>query len=97
MTSGTKILESVPLPSEEVLFPEARAIGWENFLVGINPIDRPNSRLIRVSIQDTEVSDIHDRLLFDSGLYLGIGLSLIFSGLYEALKVVMELRRKQIK
>jgi len=97
MTSGTQILESVPPPSEEVLFPEGRAIGWEDFLVGINPIDRPNSRLIRVSIQDTEVSDVHDRLLFDSGLYLGIGLSLIFSGLYEALKVVMELRRKQIK
>ena len=34
-----------------------------------------------------------DRLLFYSGIYMGLGVSLVFSGLYEALKTIGELKK----
>ena len=42
-----------------------------------------------------ELSEQRDRLLYDSGLYMGLGVGLLFSGIHEALKVSGELDKRQ--
>jgi len=36
-------------------------------------------------------------LLFDSGLYMGLGVSLIFDGLFEAIKIGTDIARDRKK
>ncbi|MDH5451460.1 MAG: hypothetical protein OEX77_11315 [Candidatus Bathyarchaeota archaeon] len=48
-----------------------------------------------VEFEVNRLSEMRGRLLFDSGLYMGLGVGLFFSGIHEALKVVGELRKKK--
>lgn len=45
-----------------------------------------------MSFEIPEKREVKERLIFDSGLYLGLGVSLILSGIYEALKIRAERR-----
>lgn len=83
---SVKFLGAVPPPTSEELIIDEHNIGWYDFLVPSHPIEDPQSKLIRVSIQDTGLLDIRDRLLFDSGLYMGLGIGLLISGICEAIK-----------
>ena len=53
----------------------------------------PTSDIVRVRFELMGESELQNRLLFESGLYLGLGIGLLISGLHEALKYVMETRR----
>jgi len=52
-------------------------------------------QMIMVEFEVTQLSETRDRLLFDSGLYTGLGVGLLFSGIHEALKIGTELKRKR--
>ncbi len=52
------------------------------------------SELITVSFELRSETELRNRLLFDAGLYMGLGVSLIFGGIHEALKIAMESKRK---
>lgn len=49
--------------------------------------DETASAAFSVSFELPEKREVKERLIFDSGLYLGLGVSLILSGIYEALKI----------
>lgn len=52
-------------------------------------------QMIMVEFESSRLSETRDRLLFDSGLYMGLGVGLLFSGIHEALKVIGEQRKKK--
>jgi len=51
-------------------------------------------QMIMVEFEVSRLSETRDRLLFDSGLYMGLGVGLLFSGIHEVLKVTGERRKK---
>lgn len=51
--------------------------------------------VIMIEFAIPELSEQRDRLLYDSGLYMGLGVGLLFSGIHEALKVSGELGKRQ--
>jgi hypothetical protein len=51
-------------------------------------------QMIFVEFEVTHLSEIRNRLLFDSGLYMGLGVGLVLSGIHEALKVGVEFKRR---
>jgi hypothetical protein len=55
----------------------------------------PSSNQFRVDFEVPSDAELRNRLFFDSGLYMGLGISLVFSGVYEGLKSVEELMRKR--
>ena len=74
---------------------DARNMFWEP---RIYPSDKgvagKSLQMIIVEFEVTRLSETRDRLLFDSGLYMGLGVGLVFSGIHEALKIGAELRRR---
>lgn len=52
-------------------------------------------QMIMVEFGVSRLSETRDRLLFDSGLYMGLGIGLLFSGIHEALKATGEWRKKR--
>lgn len=50
-----------------------------------------------MSFENTVESEQRDHLLFDSGLYIGLGVSLIFGGLFEAIKIGTDIARERRK
>jgi hypothetical protein len=59
----------------------------------------PSSNQFRVDFEVPSDAELRNRLFFDSGLYMGLGISLVFSGVYEGLKSAEELvrRRREIR
>jgi hypothetical protein len=52
------------------------------------------TQLFSVNFEEKRLSEARNSLMFDSGLYMGLGVSLIFGGIHEAVRVVAELRKK---
>jgi len=48
-----------------------------------------------MSFENKVESEQRDHLLFDSGLYLGLGVSLLFGGLYEAIKILSDVAKER--
>jgi hypothetical protein len=48
-----------------------------------------------MSFENNVESELRDHLLFDSGLYMGLGVSLVFGGLYEAIKICRYCKGKE--
>lgn len=59
------------------------------------PPDIPTVEMVMVQFEVSELSERRDRLLFDSGLYMGLGVGMFFSGIHEALRVGGGLRKRQ--
>ena len=55
----------------------------------------PSSNQFRVNFEVPSDAELRNRLFFDSGLYMGLGISLIFSGVYEGLKSAEDLMRRR--
>ena len=55
----------------------------------------PSSNQFRVDFEVPSDAELRNRLFFDSGLYMGLGISLVFSGVYEGLKSAEELTRRR--
>jgi len=55
----------------------------------------PSSNQFRVDFEVPSDAELRNRLFFDSGLYMGLGISLVFSGVYEGLKSAEDLMRRR--
>ena len=55
----------------------------------------PSSNQFRVNFEVPSDAELRNRLFFDSGLYMGLGISLVFSGVYEGLKSAEDLMRRR--
>jgi len=107
LPEDSEFREALPPPDEEVIHssPESGGFRPARFLTWRPPVELfrrreapfPISETIRVRFELREESDLRGRLFFDSGLYMGLGVSLIFGGIHEALKIAEELKRKQTK
>ena len=87
-------------PSTEMVMTEigsdALGIFWEPKISAAGkPVSGKHLQIIMVEFEVNRLSELRDRLLFDSGLYMGLGVGLLFSGIHEALKVIGELRKKK--
>lgn len=55
----------------------------------------PSSNQFRVDFEVPSDTELRNRLFFDSGLYMGLGISLIFTGVYEGLKSAEDMMRRR--
>lgn len=55
----------------------------------------PSSNQFRVDFEVPSDAELRNRLFFDSGLYMGLGISLIFSGVYEGLKSAENMMKRR--
>jgi len=100
LPEGCDLKRVQPLPDGEQLMPGegGRRIVWfdpsKSALGFETGFPHPVSECITVTIEVRSKLELKNRLLFDSGLYMGLGVSLLFGGILEALKVAVELRRK---
>lgn len=70
-------------------------IYWEPKISGEGkPISAKSLQMFMVEFEVNKYSEKRDRLLFDSGLYMGLGIGLVFSGISEALKGVGYLKSR---
>jgi hypothetical protein len=85
-----------PLPKTEVVQAgkEGRFFYWEFTTTAVG-VGAP-SEIITASFEDRKKTEVRNRLLFDSGLYMGLGIGLIISGLHETLKYLMEKRKNEV-
>jgi len=58
------------------------------------PISGKHLQMIMVEFEVTSLLERRDRLIFDSGLYMGLGVGLLFSGVHEFIKTLGELRKR---
>jgi len=90
--ADTRLIDSIPPPSEEV-------IDWQDSDVGVRSlvfVDEvnfgmtpgwPNLPSFRVAYEVPELQGRYDRLVFDSGLFLGIGIQFLLAGIFDAIKL----------
>jgi len=101
LPAGVRVTEAVPPsyveaihspPSGEEFIPR-RYLGWDKY-VGIKPGPTRSlqSESIRVAFELPEESELRGRLLFDSGLFIGVGIQFIITGVHEAIKYRAEKR-----
>ncbi|MEM2112171.1 MAG: hypothetical protein QXX08_09920 [Candidatus Bathyarchaeia archaeon] len=57
----------------------------------------PTSDIIRIRFELLGESELRNRLHFDSGLYLGLDIGLVISGIHEALKFITEAKSQSDK
>lgn len=74
---------------------DARNMFWEpKIYASGNRLSGKLLQMIMVEFEVTRLAEMRDRLLFDSGLYMGLGVGLVLSGIHEALKAGAELKRR---
>jgi len=94
LPEGIEVKRIYPLPTTELVLAGGEPrLYWEfTSIVGLKT-PSPLSETITVSFEVRKKTELHNRLLFDSGLYMGLGIGLLISGLHEALKHMMEIRK----
>ena len=101
--SGTELKWAIPYPdSLEVWMPTKEdgtpsesfnSYRWDAHVRGFDPNDVDvRSDIISVLLDLGVDSRLQGRLFFDSGLYMGIGVSLLVGGLHELLKILARMR-----
>jgi hypothetical protein len=89
---------SFPVPDTQEITtgkPQGNLV-W-HYNVTATPWGMPSSNQFKVDFEVPSDAELRNRLFFDSGLYMGLGISLIFSGVYEGLKSAEELMRRRGK
>jgi len=92
LPEGFEVRRTFPLPTTEFVWPE-REGRWFTWELTVNPYGPLEMQSVIVSFDAREKIELRNRLFFDSGLYMGLGIGLIISGLHEALKYYMEIRK----
>jgi hypothetical protein len=88
-------IKQIVQPKEENNIPASTYFEWVAHPRGFNSEDDSiRSDTISVLLELGADSKLQGRLFFDSGLYTGLGASLLISGLYELLKVLT--RRREL-
>ena len=90
--ADTRLIDSIPPPSEEVIDWQEADAGVRS-LVFVDEVDFgmtpgwPNLPSFRVAYEVPELKERYDRLVFDSGLFLGIGIQFLLAGIFDAVKL----------
>ena len=96
---GCEVRRTQPSPSGEHVFAPREHVSGDSStrLVWYNLPEfesmefvHPASESLIVSMEYLVESELRNRLLFDSGLYMGLRVGLIFSGIHEVLKIASE-------
>jgi hypothetical protein len=92
LPADTRLIDSIPQPSEEVIDWQDSDVGFRS-LVFVDDVDFgmtpgwPNLPSFRVTFEVPELSERYNRLVFDSGLFLGIGIQFVLAGIFDAIKL----------
>jgi hypothetical protein len=94
MPPGSSIQSAIPPPDKEEIYwlslqNETRQYRFITFSQNVHfgrLSQLPELNCFRVTLELTEEKDRYEKLLFNSGLFLGLGVSLILSGVYETIK-----------
>ncbi len=92
LPADTRLVDSIPKPSEEVIDWQNSGVGLRS-LVFVDDVDFgmtpgwPNLPAFRVSFEVPEAQERYNRLVFDSGLFLGIGVQFLLAGVFDAIKL----------
>jgi len=92
LPADTRLIDSIPQPSEEVIDWQDSDVGFRS-LVFVDDVDFgmtpgwPNLPSFRVAFEVPELSERYNRLVFDSGLFLGIGIQFVLAGIFDAIKL----------
>jgi hypothetical protein len=92
LPANTRLIDSIPQPSEEVIDWQDSDVGFRS-LVFVDEVDFgmtpgwPNLPSFRVAFEVPELSERYNRLVFDSGLFLGIGIQFLLAGIFDAIKL----------
>jgi hypothetical protein len=85
-----------PIQELAVTSQTQNSILWE--ITNPNIMGLPGSTYhFTMSLENNVESELRDHLLFDSGLYMGLGVSLVFGGLYEAIKILTDIVKERRK
>jgi len=103
LPADCEVREAIPPITREIIhshptdggYSPDKFLEWSISIENIpNPAPFPISEVIRVTFESREELARHDRLLFDSGLWLGIGVSNFISGFYGALRYISGMQRR---
>ncbi|OGD58472.1 hypothetical protein A3K78_00105 [Candidatus Bathyarchaeota archaeon RBG_13_52_12] len=92
LPADTRLIDSIPQPSEEVIDWQDSDVGYRS-LVFVDEVDFgmtpgwPNLPSFRIAFEVPELSERYNRLVFDSGLFLGIGIQFLLAGIFDAIKL----------
>jgi hypothetical protein len=92
LPADTRLIDSIPQPSEEVIDWQDTDVGFRS-LVFVYEVDFgmtpgwPNLPSFRVAFEVPELKERYNRLVFDSGLFLGIGIQFLLAGIFDAIKL----------
>jgi len=102
MNAAANIKLVYPTPSSVMGVPgyDVQLLGWDlSYPYSVSVSGMPGSLVDAVVayFELGSVAEQRNRFLFEAGIYTGLGVSLIFSGLHEALKYLEETRGKEWK
>ena len=89
---GSEITESVPQLKGEVIYWTEQNGGHRSVVledqVGFGrPYGNPVLQSFRIEFEQQSLREQYDRLVFNSGLFLGVGIQFLIAGLYDAIKL----------
>jgi hypothetical protein len=88
----SRITEAVPQPIGETIYWRNETLGHRSLVMeGYVPFGSPQGysqlQSFRVGFEVPSLRQRYDRLMFDSGLFLGVGVQFLIAGLYDAIKL----------
>ncbi len=88
----SRVVDSVPSPTGETIYWREDAVGHKSLVMEDTvPFGQPTGHVVltsfRVSFETPALKQRYDRLVFDSGLFLGVGVQFLIAGLYDAIKL----------
>ena len=101
MPSGSNMKSSIPPPDKEEIkwlsilgdTKQYRFVTFRQIIPFGRLAESPELDCYRVTMELTEEKERYEKLLFNSGLFLGLGVSLMLSGIYEAIKYEKDRKR----
>jgi hypothetical protein len=87
-----KVVESIPQPVGESIYWRETALGHRSLILEDmvrfgSPNGYPLLQSFRVVFELPGLRERYDRLVFDSGLFLGVGIQFLLAGVYDAVKM----------
>lgn len=88
----SRVTETVPQPVGETIYWRDESLGHRSLVMEARvPFGSPQGysqlQSFRVGFEVPSLRQRYDRLVFDSGLFLGVGVQFLIAGLYDAIKL----------
>jgi len=91
LPQGSQVIDIYPPLTREVIVSGERMFTWRTIYdYGIEPHPQSGLKVLRIKFEMREDVERHDRLLYESGLFIGIGISNLIAGCYGILRYLAE-------